>query len=70
MTTHHYSTSDQTLDNQNEEELQSLHGKIKQLRSVRLRFGAMTRAGQAGLRGIFDVTWLRRRPRQSAVPHL
>jgi hypothetical protein len=29
------STSDQTLENQNEEELQSLHGKIKQLRSVR-----------------------------------
>ena len=29
-----YSTSDQTLENQNEEELQSLHGKIKALRSV------------------------------------
>ena len=28
------SISDQTLENQNEEELQSLHGKIKALRSV------------------------------------
>jgi hypothetical protein len=30
------STSDQTLENQNEEELNDLHGKIKALRSVRM----------------------------------
>lgn len=29
------SASDQTLENQNDEELNSLHGKIRQLRSVR-----------------------------------
>jgi len=29
------STSDQTLERQNDEELNSLHGKIKALRSVR-----------------------------------
>jgi hypothetical protein len=28
------STTDQTLENQNEDELNSLHGKIKALRSV------------------------------------